>query len=125
VAAALTAAVTFLNLEINRNRNTEFGAEWCKLADDTRLLLLEYYIKREAKRDQNSRPDTKGDWEAALDELTKLHLRKADLLRGEIGLAADHQGRPGADKRDNPASPNGAQDPVSQTYPDSSEHARG
>jgi hypothetical protein len=45
VAAALTAAVTFLNIEINRNRNTEFCAEWCILADDTRLRLLEYYIK--------------------------------------------------------------------------------
>jgi hypothetical protein len=118
VAAALTAAVTFLNVEVNRNRNTEFGAEWCKLADDTRLCLLEYYIKRDAERDQYSSPDTKGDWEAAHWEaahgkLSELHLRKAGLLRGEIGLPADHQRLPGADKRDNTASPNGGQHPVS------------
>jgi hypothetical protein len=98
-------------MEINRNRNTEFGAEWCRLADDTRLDLLEYYIKKEAKRDQYSRADTKGDWEAAQDKLCKLHLRKADLLRGQIGLPADYQRHPGADKRDNPASPNGEQHP--------------
>jgi hypothetical protein len=106
-AAGLTAAVTFLNSEINQRRNSVVGAAWCLLGDDTRLHLLQYYMERQAKESQNSAPDTK-DWKTAWEIVSELHQRKAGLLRGEISLPADYPRRLGEAERVKQASSDGA-----------------
>jgi hypothetical protein len=78
VAAGLTASATFLNSGENSKKNKMLSAEWQRLADETRILLLQC-----AQKLENTPVEQVIDsryWKSVLD----LQRRKGQLLRGDI-----------------------------------------
>ena len=76
-AAGLATAATFLNSNENKQHNTKLSAAWQELADDVRLVVIQY---GQAADRQNSLIND----DFLIRQVIRFNKRKSALLRGDL-----------------------------------------
>jgi hypothetical protein len=82
ISAGLTTAVTFLNSNENKQYNIRFSAAWQQLADEARLVVIEY-----GNMVDNFSNTNKNDF--LIQQVIYLNRKKSALLRGDLSSLSE------------------------------------
>jgi hypothetical protein len=85
ISAGLTTAVTFLNSNQNKQDNIKFSAAWQQLADEARLVVVEY-----GNMVDDFSNTKKNDF--LIQQVIYLNKKKSALLRGDLSSITGQSG---------------------------------